>query len=304
MNISPNVIVGKCNSKCSYSYNYPTSSSTATNDGNAINISYNQSPSSVNYNNKVYDVTSCYILSPSLHLYNNLVASGEFIIVHTPSSGGNSLYVCIPISTNGVSSSASNTLSQIIMAVDSSAPSQGETVTQGIDDFTLNEFIPNKPFYSYSTDTMDVIAFGIQTAIFISQENLAIIHQCISSSIGNIFPSDAELFISTKNPTLGSKATSNEIYIDCQPTNQSEEQVNTVELKQPITYTPISLKGIIKSPIFIIVISSLLFVVIIVIIQKLISLLGGESIQFSSMKSVLGNATGSINSLVSKIKGN
>lgn len=146
MNFSPQNIIGKCNYKCNYSFDYPTSSSTAINGRYYIILSYNQSHNSVTYNNIKYDVASCYIFSPSTNLYNNLEADGEFIIEHIPSVGGNSLYVCIPISTHGISNNASNTLSEIISAVSTGAPSQGRSVTQGINEFTLNDFIFLKNF--------------------------------------------------------------------------------------------------------------------------------------------------------------
>ena len=35
------------------------------------------------------------IFSPSLHLFNNSKVEGEIIVVHTPESGGQNLFVCV-----------------------------------------------------------------------------------------------------------------------------------------------------------------------------------------------------------------
>ena len=114
MNISPQNIAGTCNYKCAFSFDYPVSSCTATNAGNNITLSYTDSTSPVTFNKTKYNITSCYIYSPSLHSYNNVQADAELFIMHTPTSGGQGLMVCIPISTNGTSNAASNTIGEIM----------------------------------------------------------------------------------------------------------------------------------------------------------------------------------------------
>jgi hypothetical protein len=271
MNISPQNIKGTCHYKCDYSFEYPISSCTAANNGNAILLSYN-APSSVTYNNIKYDVLNCNIYSPSIHLYNNLEADGEFIITHNPSSGGNPMYVCIPISTNGSSNNATKTITEIVNAVSSGAPSQGETVSQGISDFGLNDFIPIKEYYNYSTDSIDVIAFGIQQAIYISASSLESLQKSIIKNTSTSFLSGSELFLSSGRPVHGA-VTGNEIYIDCQPTNESEEQINQVtEIKSETNYN-MNTGNILTNPAFLLFISSLIFIVIILGVQKLISYL-------------------------------
>ena len=275
MNISPQNIIGKCNYKCDYSFDYPTSSSTAINGGTMLTLSYDQSSNSVTYNNIKYDVISCYIYSPSLHLYNNLEANGEFIIEHAPSTGGNPLYICIPISTNGISNNASNTLTEIINAVSTSAPSQGESVSQGINDFTLNDFVFLKEFYTYSTAQMDVVAFGIINSIFISQDSLSLLQKSIIKGSSTMFPSGPDLFISSGIPTKGNGINGNEIYIDCQPTDESEEQVTITTINS--IPEPFDINTIYKNPIFIFLCSLIIFIVIIYGTNKLLGAFSGSS---------------------------
>ena len=277
MNISPQDIKGTCHYKCDYSFEYPISSSTAVNNGDVIVLSYNYATSSVLYNNIKYDVLSCYLYSPSIHLYNNIETDGEFIITHSPSSGGNPLNICIPISTAGLTNSASQTLSEIITAISQGAPSQGGSVSQGISEYTLNEFIPLKEYYNYTTPTMDVIAFGIQQAIYISTTSLQSLQKSIIKNTSISFPSGYELFLSSGRPVKGFGSTGNEIYIDCQPTNESEEQISQTEIKSATTYDTGSITTIFTNPAFIMFMSSLVFVVIIIGIQKLISSLSGAA---------------------------
>lgn len=276
MNFSPQNIIGKCNYKCNYSFDYPTSSSTASNSKYSIILSYNQSHNSVTYNNIKYDVASCSIFSPSTNLYNNLEADGEFIIEHVPSGGGIPLIVCIPISTHGISNNASNTLSEIISAVSTGAPSQGESVTQGINDFTLNDFIFLKEFYTCTTTQFNVIAFGIINSIFISPESLVLLQKCIvknPSNKSNGFSSDAELFISSGIPNNGNTSTSNEIYIDCQPTNESEEQMIVTTTTSTSHTIPFNIKNIFTNPIFIFLCSVVIFIVLIFGVKKILVML-------------------------------
>ena len=207
MNISPQNVVGTCNYKCALSFDYPVSSCTATNSGNYVTLSYSNSTSPVTFNKNKYNLAESFIYSPSLHSYNNMQTDAEICISHTPTEGGNKLYICIPISTNGTSNNASNILSEIIQAVANGAPSQGGSVSQGINDFTLNDFIPMKEFYNYSTSNTDFIAFGSQNAIYISQSNLTSLQKVIKSADGVAFPSGPSLFLNPDGPGNGATST-------------------------------------------------------------------------------------------------
>jgi carbonic anhydrase len=228
MNISPQNISGTCNYKCEFSFDYPISGCTVTNNGNYLMLSFNNLTASVTFNNSKYNISSCYLYSPSLQLYNNQNANGEIMLLHQPTNGGKNLYVCIPLSVNGNSNNGSNKISEIIDSVSKGAPSQGGSTSQGISEFSLNDFIPMKEFYSYSNNNIDVVAFGLQNAISISQNKLDLLKKIIKPYSGLAFPSGPKLFSNTKGPTKGKPATSNDIYIDCQPTNSSEDEINEV----------------------------------------------------------------------------
>ena len=277
MNISPQNVAGNCTYKCDLKFNYPVKSCTATNAGNYLNISCSDSASPVTFNNTKYNIAACYLYSPSLQLYNNQQTNGELMLMHNPVAGGKTLYVCIPLATNGTSGNAANTISQIIEAVSKGAPSQGGSVNQGITDFTLNDFIPLKEFYSYETQNAYFVAFGIQNAIYISQKSLDSLQKLIKPFGGMPFPSGPKLFVNKKGPIKGDAITSNDIYIDCQPTNSYEEETNeVVNVKANTNYdVGTSMANILYNPVFLLILFAIVFIILIVGINKGLKYLTG-----------------------------
>ena len=271
MNISPQNITGTCNLKCAYSFNYNTSKSTATNYGQYIQLTYEASSTpQITYNTEKYNVSTIQIYSPSLHLYNNAKADAEILISHTPINGGSSLLVCIPINTSGSTTDGSQIITDIFKAVSSNAPSQGTSTTQGIKDFTLNDVVPMKPYYSYTNESnkSDVIVYGIQYAISVDKTSLETLKKCIKPN-SQTFPSGPSLFSNPDGPS-SSNVGDGSIYIDCQPTNSSEEEIEmNVNIKSPVSYDVGSyMLEILNNPIFLILCSSIIFVIILMINHK------------------------------------
>jgi carbonic anhydrase len=88
INISMENITGKCDMKCSYSFQYNNSSCVATNRGDYISISYDKSSSPpIQYNTVGYDVQEIRLYTPSLHSYNDVKTDAEFIIIHNSNTG-------------------------------------------------------------------------------------------------------------------------------------------------------------------------------------------------------------------------
>ena len=274
MNISPQNITGTCNLKCAYSFNYNTSNSTATNYGQYIQLTYEASSTpQVTYNTAKYNVSTLTIYSPSLHLYNNAKADAEILISHTPINGGSSLVVCIPINTSGSTTDGSQIITDIFKAVSSNAPSQGTSTTQGIKEFTLNDIVPMKPYYSYTmeSNSRDIIVYGIQYAISIDNKVLETLKKCIKPNSITL-PSGPSLFSNPDGPS-NNDVGDGSIYIDCQPTNSSEEEIEmNVNIKSPVSYDVGSyMLDILNNPIFLILCSSIIFVIILMALHKLIS---------------------------------
>jgi len=98
VDISKKNVKGQCDYKCAYSFNYGTSNSIATNQGEYLSLSYeNKSTPPVKYNSAEYRVDNVRIYFPSLHTFNGRQTDGELIIEHTPVTTGNKLLVCVPI---------------------------------------------------------------------------------------------------------------------------------------------------------------------------------------------------------------
>ena len=97
INISSDVIAGKCDNKCSYVYDYLNTNLVIKKDTNMITIINEGIEPVVKYNNNNYMVSSTMLVTPSLHKFNNNKTDGEILIEHMPIQGGKKMYVCIPI---------------------------------------------------------------------------------------------------------------------------------------------------------------------------------------------------------------
>lgn len=227
INISPQSITGKCDLKCAYNFDYPTTSLVATNSGLLINIKCdNQTSTPVIFNNNKYTVEEMYICTPSLHLFNGNKAPAEFVIVHNPQSGGPKLSVCIPIVQSSNSSDATNLVTEIIQLVSSGAPSVGETTTLNISNFTLNNIVPKKPFYNFNSNILgNCIVYGNTFAIPLAQSTLTTLSSIIKP-YGLNDTGDGNLFFNSTGPNQSSLG-SDGIYISCQPVGSSQETTDT-----------------------------------------------------------------------------
>ena len=85
-------------------------------------------------------------------------------------------------------------------------------------------------------------------------------------------PSGPSLFSNPDGPS-NNDVGDGSIYIDCQPTNSSEEEIEmNVNIKSPVSYDVGSyMSEILNNPIFLILCSSIIFVIILMALHKLIS---------------------------------
>ena len=238
INISPKNVHGKCDLKCVYNFKYKESNLTVKNNG--INISMtgdNSNVPPVLYNQVKYNVSQIILFSPSLHLFNENKVDAEIIIEHTPETGGQNLFICIPIIKSGDSTTASSLLSQVIAGVAANAPASNETTNLNISDFTLNQIVPKSPFFSYSgtynNSISDFIVFGKNYAIPLNEKVLTAL-----GSIIKPFPLPMlgdNLFFNAKGPN-SSGSVGDGIYISCQPTGSSEEEIDITNTKSSSSY--------------------------------------------------------------------
>jgi hypothetical protein len=267
IDISPQNISGRCDLKCAYNFKYSESNSTATNLGVGISLTYdNSSVPPVLFNNQKYTVSRILITNPSLHTFNGSQASAEITVEHIPVAGGPQLNVSIPITSSSESSTASNLITQIIQAVSTNAPSNGNSTNLNINGFTLQDIIPNKPFFTYTDSANNQwIVFGILQAIPLSSDTLNTLSQIIEP-----FPlpmAGQSLFLNMSGPN-SSGTVGDGIYISCKPTGSSEEETAVEYSKNTPSY---DFSNMLNSPFAGIIIQIVIGIIIFIIVFALIS---------------------------------
>lgn len=285
INISSENILGKCDLKCSYNFKYVESNSTAKNNGVIISLTYdNNSVPPVIYNNQKYNVSNIRIMTPSIHLFNNVQASAEIVIEHVPVTGGKLFAVGIPITSSSDTSNASSLLTDIIQTVAANAPAPNDSTNLNMSNFTLQQIVPSKPFFSYSTQVEDWVVFGILDAIPLSDSVLATLGQIIKPFP---IPTPGEsLFYNSAGPNTGT-GLDDGIYISCSPTGSSGEETGVAFAKNPTSYdlSSISNDPVVQT-IFQIIVGCILFIIIFLIINYGYALIPSDSIKIPSISNI------------------
>jgi hypothetical protein len=288
INIAPQNISGKCDLKCAYNFKYTESNSTARNNGIMIGLTYdNSSVPPVLFNNQKYNVNTIFITCPSIHTFNGSQAAAEIIIEHIPVAGGPQLNVAIPIVSSSESSTASNLITEIIQSVATNAPSRGNSTNLNLTGFTLQNIVPNKPFYSYTdSGNNEWIVFGILFAIPLSSGTLSTLGQIIQP-----FPlptTGGSLFLNSSGPN-SSGTVGDGIYISCKPTGSSEEETAVEYTKNTPSY---DFSNMMNSPIFMlliqIIIGCILFIIVFIIISYAYSFITTGAAKLPSLPKVPG----------------
>jgi hypothetical protein len=295
INISSNNVSGKCDLKCAYNFKYLESNSTATNNGVFIRLSYdNNSVPPVTYNNQRYNVSHIQIVSPSIHIFNNSFANAEIIIVHEPINGGSPLHVSIPIISSVDSSTASNLITEIINIVSTNAPRRGDSTNLNINGFTLQDIVPEEPFYAYnSSNNTSFIVFDILYAIPLSSSTLNTLRRIIQPyrlpTAGN------RLFLNSSGPNVTSNNNNSGIYISCRPTGSSDEDTKVIYHKNTTNFdfSNIMENSVVRTGIKIIL-ACIIFIIALSLIYYLYNILitGSTKLpKLSEIKSVITSKT-------------
>ena len=234
LNISQDNVSGECNLKCSYSFQYSNSNCVAKNNGNTIVLSYDESNvPPATYNGNKYKVSDITISTSSYFLYNGKSPNGFISIQHIPIVGGPWMSVMIPIVSGNSYMPSSNILTQIINQTANLAPKAGNKSVISVENYNLNNIIPKKPFYSFNRSGPgggnDFIAYGIENAIILDADTIAKLNSIMKrQGIFRAFKVEdfGNIFYNPKGPnSSGSSSGNDDIYIDCQPVNVSEETI-------------------------------------------------------------------------------
>jgi carbonic anhydrase len=287
IDISLSKITGKCDYKCSYSFNYNNSSCIVANRGDYLTLSYDKSSSPpVLYNSTGYDVEEVRIYIPSLHSYNNSKTDGELIVVHNSNTGANPLLVCIPIKNNNTSSVSATLFKNIVNAAADSAPADGESSVVNLPRYNLSDLVPKKPFFSYSASEpyqpcsakVEYVVYApLDASLDMNSDTLTKLQSIVRSNPYDI-KTGPNLFFNEKGASAGDSG-GDKIYIDCQPVGSSEETTEIITN----TENSISYDDWFKNPAVQLFLGSLLFILILYIVKQLLDLIkpakGGSAIK-------------------------
>lgn len=224
----------ECTSKCQYSFNYPRTGIWVTKKETYINFKPTKIANigEAIYKEKDYIVKNMRLYKPSLHTYGGEKMDAELIIKHSNISGiGIDLMVCIPISKNGQFNS---TLDDLIKNIGDYAPGNNSQVGLNRENFTLNDLVPYKPYYSYKgtlpytpcTGNYHYVVFGKQDALGISVNTYNTLNNLIVDNDINISKSnEIKVFYNKNGPSKNKGEQGDDIYIECKPTGVSDNEV-------------------------------------------------------------------------------
>ena len=160
----------------------------------------------------------------------------------------NTLCVCIPLSKNASQGSATTTvLNQIIRETSALELGNHTDVFSFDSPFNLNKFIPDKNYYSYTAMGLDTSISPIccnyivfDTPLGINSDQVENLNNNISQGPTANVNNEITLVKSQSPPKslTGSSKKEDDIYIDCQPTNDSGQvlvsEEKSLEITKPI----------------------------------------------------------------------
>ena len=260
--------VNECQSSCNYSPKYDNTTFKYTNYGDYIGIKLDNNNNAIQFNNASYKVQEIRIYSGSLHTYFNKSEQGEMLIIHTNNNiaaNSNLLIVSIPITTSNTSTLASLDLESIIQYAAANAPlsslstsnstgsiRQSGTYTNNTINLNLDKFVPKTSYYYYQgvfgfqknlsacNNPSNIIVYSPNIAnISISTEKMTL--------LGTLLDNGDAQYYNTINKNLTpilyfnsagvNSVKEDDIYIDCQPVNQSTGEIYVPVDKPSLDYS-------------------------------------------------------------------
>lgn len=240
-----------CDITCnlSFDYNNSTNFKVENKNGSYLLIEYERSSNpNVTLSSTKYTASELRLYVPSIHTYDGKRANAELLINHNGNNNKH-LIISVPIVNKGFVSNSGNDLAKIVQDMAS------KRLNNFIDPLTitnyslnLNDIVPEKPFFFYEgcnnstnlfTNTnVKIIAFNNTSdsnssgAIYVDDnfiKNLTAL-LTIPNNISTVKASKYELFYNANGPSNSKK---DNIYIDCQPTNEEGEIYVSDETSKP-----------------------------------------------------------------------
>ena len=196
-----------CQKMCDLQYNYGHSSCTVTNKSTYLDISCYDGYNTIDFGiTGSVNPVSVRLYRPSLNSYDGFKADAELIITHT--GGGRNLYICIPVNSSEASGASAKWFNQIIPF---SPTSKNSKKNINVENFTLNDVIPQGPFFVYEGGTFDwgcssndvMIVFNKDKAITMKTKNLKTLVSLIGKSSYNVSVTPSYLTYSKRGSTGG-----------------------------------------------------------------------------------------------------
>ena len=215
-----------CTSGCEYKYTYGKSSCVLVNKGNYVEIDFS-SIDNITFGGANYNLSEARIYKPSLHTWGGVHTSAELILNHKGSD--TNLFICIPISKQNGKGYSNDWFNKFMRFIPTTKNS-GSSVA-GVTNFTLNNVIPQAPYYYYVGTTPwcsksntggpsnHLIVFESNQAATMNTSDFANLER-ITNSAQTIYTPKGDLFFNTtgtKNgPSSGSGSGPSEV-VDCYP---------------------------------------------------------------------------------------
>jgi hypothetical protein len=192
-------------------------------------------------NKKKYNVSEVQVFQPSRNTYKGTRAEIEVLIIHN-GDNNTQLTVSIPFVVSSGSSSSSlksgglildNIINEFVKQTAGSTPNPDQGYQININDFNLNNFIPNTPYYYYTINTAscnqnNIVFDLLKSGQVISKTAVDKLNSILlTNRVTQIYPaiSTQTLYVNSNGPNYEGKATDDKIYIDCQPTGEEGREL-------------------------------------------------------------------------------
>ena len=276
---NPNAI---CDLKCDYGFKYPLQPSLKlvhAKDYLSLKTEPANTPPVV-YNANKYDVSEMRLYQPSLHTYNGKKAEAELIIIHNGVATQGTLLVCVPI-TSGWSSGnpdSSTIFDKIISEVAKTANSISTETAVNIPTFSIDKFIPLKPYYSYTgtlpyspcNSECDYVVFSKEhdATLAISAKAYATLRKLITNNGYSTMKNRNGVFYNKTGPSsLSGGSTKGDIFMECLPTGSEGESLVPLEKNTEQMFNTESIKDFFTANSWIV--NILLGLIIILVLLKI-----------------------------------
>jgi hypothetical protein len=135
--------------------------------------------------------------------------------------------------------------------------------------------VPTSPFYYYEDDNgNNIVVYGLQDAISISSVTISTLKTLIIAPTDIKYPKVDYYYLNKNGPMVGGGSGDGQIYIDCQPTGNTED-TTAVEYSKPAIVN--NLGNFFNSQIAVFLVAAFIFIVLIILIHKFFAYLSGDT---------------------------